>query len=160
MSEPALRISVTRMKIEQCTPQARAAWLRQRPLLWPELNDEDNTRDAARLMADPDRYAVFVATDEANKVLAFAEVSIRSDFVNGCETSPAGFLEGIYVAPEERLRGIARALCARGEEWARERGCQEFASDTLVDNTESHAMHRALGFVETERVVYFRKKLS
>ncbi|MBW8893579.1 MAG: N-acetyltransferase, partial [Burkholderiales bacterium] len=27
-------------------------------------------------------------------------------------------------------------------------------------NTESHAMHRALGFEETERVVFFRKVLA
>jgi aminoglycoside 6'-N-acetyltransferase I len=34
------------------------------------------------------------------------------------------------------------------------------ASDALLENTDSHAMHRALGFEEAERVVYFRKLLS
>jgi aminoglycoside 6'-N-acetyltransferase I len=29
-----------------------------------------------------------------------------------------------------------------------------------LDNTASHAMHGALGFEETERVVYFRKALG
>jgi aminoglycoside 6'-N-acetyltransferase I len=38
-------------------------------------------------------------------------------------------------------------------------GCSEFASDTLLDNVESHKFHAALGFQETERVVYFRKIL-
>ena len=147
------------MKIEQCTPQTRPAWLRQRRLLWPDLNDEDNTRDAARLTADTDRYAVFVATNEANKVLGFAEVSIRRDFVNGCDSSPVLFLEGLFVEPNSRRKGLARTLVDQVAEWGRENGCTAYASDALLDNAESHAMHAALGFAETERVVYFRRPL-
>jgi aminoglycoside 6'-N-acetyltransferase I len=30
----------------------------------------------------------------------------------------------------------------------------------LLDNSQSHAMHRAIGFSETERVIYFRKPLT
>lgn len=33
------------------------------------------------------------------------------------------------------------------------------ASDALLDNAGSHAFHEAVGFEETERVVYFRKSL-
>ena len=148
------------MNIEQCTPEARPQWVSMRRRLWPELNEEANTRDAARVYADPDRFGIFVAMDDAHKLIGWAEVSVRSDYVNGCETSPVGFLEGIFVIPQARRRGVARALCRRAEEWARERDCQEFASDTLVENVESHAMHGALGFEEMERVVYFKKLLS
>jgi aminoglycoside 6'-N-acetyltransferase I len=35
----------------------------------------------------------------------------------------------------------------------------ELASDADIANAVSHATHRALGFQETERVVYFRKVL-
>jgi aminoglycoside 6'-N-acetyltransferase I len=38
-------------------------------------------------------------------------------------------------------------------------GCSELASDARLENSASHAMHRALGFSETQRVVYFRKAL-
>ena len=41
--------------------------------------------------------------------------------------------------------------------WAQAQGCDELASDALLDNETSQAMHRALGFEETERVVFFRK---
>jgi aminoglycoside 6'-N-acetyltransferase I len=44
-------------------------------------------------------------------------------------------------------------------DWGRAQGCSEFASDAELENVDSHAMHRALGFVETERVVYFRWEL-
>ncbi len=43
--------------------------------------------------------------------------------------------------------------------WAKERGLTELASDALLDNSVSHAAHKAIGFEETERVVYFRKRL-
>jgi aminoglycoside 6'-N-acetyltransferase I len=39
-------------------------------------------------------------------------------------------------------------------------GCREFAWDAAVENEPSHAMHRALGFEKTERVVFFRKSLG
>lgn len=79
------------------------------------------------------------------------------DYVNGCETSPVVFLEGIYVKPEHRKSGAGRALCAAVGQWGAAAGCSEMASDANLTNTVSHAFHGALGFEETERVVFFRK---
>ena len=55
---------------------------------------------------------------------------------------------------------VARALIAGVTKWAKDQGVTELASDALLDNEASHAMHKALGFCETERVVYFRKGLD
>lgn len=85
---------------------------------------------------------------------------MRVDYVNGCSTSPVGFLEGIYVWPEYRRRGAARLLCREVEAWAREHGCRELASDTQTDNFPSRQMHEALGFAESERVVCYHKRLD
>jgi len=112
-----------------------------------------------RFVSDPARYAQFVAYD-GGRAVGLAEAALRSDYVNGTATSPVAFLEGLYVAPDERRKGIARSLVREVAAWARERGCTELASDALLDNTASHAVHRALGFVETERVVFFRKELA
>jgi aminoglycoside 6'-N-acetyltransferase I len=112
----------------------------------------------AAFVAQPARYAQFVAYDEGSPV-GLAEAALRSDYVNGTETSPVAFLEGLYVVPAERGKGIARSLVRETMRWARERGCAELASDALLDNTTSHAVHRALGFQETERVVFFRRRL-
>ncbi len=84
---------------------------------------------------------------------------MRRDYVNGCETSPVLFLEGIYVSPEYRQRGIARLLCEAIANWGREKGCTEFASDVLLENRDSQSFHTALGFDETERVIFYRKLL-
>lgn len=100
-----------------------------------------------------------LAVDTAGGIAGFAEASLRHDYVNGTDTSPVGFLEGLYVAPAWRRRGIGRALVAGVDDWVRATGCSELASDADVTNTAGHAAHRAYGFVETERVVYFRKRV-
>jgi aminoglycoside 6'-N-acetyltransferase I len=69
------------------------------------------------------------------------------------------FLEGIFVAPDHRKRGVAAALVEAVADWGRAKGCTEFASDALIDNLDSHAFHRAIGFAEQERVVCFSKPL-
>ena len=84
---------------------------------------------------------------------------MRFDYVNGCKTSPVAFLEGIIVLPCARRTGVARLLVSAVSDWARSRGMSELGSDASLDNTTSHAMHAALGFDETQRVVYFRKAL-
>ena len=56
--------------------------------------------------------------------------------------------------------GFSRALVAAVERWALDVGCREGASDVLIDNHVSHAVHRAPGFQETERVVFFRRPLA
>jgi aminoglycoside 6'-N-acetyltransferase I len=109
--------------------------------------------------AKPDRFAQFIAYNDARHSVGLVEVALRSDYVNGTTTTPVGFLEGLYVVPRARLQGIARALVTCAERWATSAGCREFASDARLENASSHAMHRALGFSESERVVYFRKTL-
>ncbi len=38
------------------------------------------------------------------------------------------------------------------------KGCREIASDTSPENTISQKVHQALGFEETERVIFYRKR--
>lgn len=114
----------------------------------------------ATFCANAERYAQFVAYSESNTALGFVEAAVRTDYVNGTQSAPVVFLEGLYVVPEARRRGVARALVGAVERWALDIGCREFASDALLENHVSHAVHRALGFEETERVVFFRRLLG
>lgn len=111
-------------------------------------------------LARPGKHAHFLALTPEGEAIGLAEAAVRHDHVNGTNTSPVGFLEGLYVAPAHRRQGVARHLVAAVARWAALHGCEELASDALLDNETSHAMHLALGFEETERVVYFRKPLS
>ncbi|WP_440978629.1 aminoglycoside 6'-N-acetyltransferase [Sphingomonas pseudosanguinis] len=131
-------------------PEHREGWLALRAALWGE-----EAGDPADL---PEGDGNFVALAD-DRVIGFAEAAVRRDYVNGCDGSPVLFLEGVFVDPGHRRQGVAGALVAAVANWGRAQGCSEFASDAELDNTDSHAMHRALGFEETERVVYFRREL-
>ncbi len=91
--------------------------------------------------------------------VGFAQCQLRHDYVEGCETSPAGFLEGIYVDDAYRRSGVARALLQACEDWARSVGCSEFASDCEIDNQVSLSWHLSAGFKEVNRTIWFAKKL-
>ena len=145
--------------IKRCTLLDHNGWLPLRAALWPD-SAADSDHDKQTILSAPQRYLVLVFTDENENALGFAEASIRTDYVNGTSSSPVAFLEGLYVQPASRGEGVARKLVAGVEQWAEEMGCTELASDALLENQVSHAMHEALGFEETERVVYFLKRLK
>ena len=104
--------------------------------------------------------AVFFLALQKEALLGFAECAVRTDYVEGAEgPGPVGYLEGVYVVPVKRRTGVARALCARCEAWAKEQGCDAFASDCMIDNCESLRFHRSVGFDEVSRNIHFLKKL-
>lgn len=105
-----------------------------------------------------DEAACFLALD-GDTAVGFAQCQLRHDYVEGCETSPVGFLEGIYVDDGYRHAGIARALLNACEDWARNVGCTEFASDCEIDNHVSLTWHLKAGFEEVNRTIWFAKKL-
>jgi aminoglycoside 6'-N-acetyltransferase I len=135
-------------------------WAAMRQALWPKANPGQHEADIARLLAVPGDTINFIARADNGRPAGFAEAGLRHDYVNGTESSPVAFLEGIYVAPAFRRTGVARQLVESVENWARHQGCSELASDTGIANIPSQKLHEALGFVETQRVVYFRKMLS
>lgn len=147
------------MEVRQLSDQADGDWLEMRGLLWAETERAEHEAEMAEIVAEPSRFAVFLAVTSERRAAGFAEVSVRTDYVNGCDSSPVAFLEGIYVRPEFRRRGIARLLCQAAQQWGRSRECEELASDAHIDNTVSRRMHIGLGFQETERVVYFKMGL-
>ena len=147
--------------VSVAVPADAADWAAMRNALWPGSGgrEDEHAADIKRLLADPGGTINVIARIEGDAA-GFAEAALRHDYVNGCRSSPVAFLEGIYVKPEFRGSGVARELVKTIEAWAVDRGCTEFASDAAVENTTSHAMHKALGFHETQRVVYFRKVIG
>ena len=111
----------------------------------------------AELTESPEA-ACFLAFDD-DMAVGFAQCQLRHDYVEGCDTSPVGFLEGIYVDDSHRRSGVARALLYACEDWARSVGCTEFASDCELDNHDSLAWHLKAGFEEVNRTIWFAKKL-
>ena len=94
-----------------------------------------------------------------NEMIAFAQCQLRYDYVEGTNSSPVGYLEGIYVEPMYRKQGIAKKLLEECEKWSLKKGCTEFASDCELNNSISFNFHLSVGFEEANRIICFRKKL-
>ena len=139
-------------------PADHDEWLRMRRALWPHHASEEKDADADAWLARSDA-AVIVASRSTSGLAGFVEVGARP-YADGCATSPVGFLEGWYVDPDQRRRGVGTELVRAAERWSRACGYREFASDALLDNTGSQSAHRALGFEEVERSVKYRKDLD
>lgn len=92
-------------------------------------------------------------------LVGFAQCTLRYDYVEGTNSSPVGYLEGIFVKEAFRHKGYARELLSECETWAKEKGCREFASDCEIDNDGSFRFHIAAGFEEATRIICFTKKL-
>lgn len=146
----------------------REVWLELRSRLWGHHPAEELAREVdTYLRGDGFETAAHGALPSTvllaergspTRVVGFAEVDLRP-LADGCRTQPVGYLEGWYVVPEERRQGVGKALFQAAEQWARDHGCTEMASDTRADNAEGLAAHRALGYEETHRLIHFRKSL-
>src|SRR5688572_8840497 len=143
--------------IRRATHADKPDWLRMRQGLWPDAPIEYLTFDMNDRLADPD-YAVFVASNADGHLVAFIEAGLR-DYGEGCETSPVGYIEAWYV--DEHLRGqkLGMQMVHVAEQWAREKGMAEMASDTWLENEASIAAHWRLGYQEADRLVHFMKRL-
>ena len=125
--------------------------------LWP--HNTPNKLLAELEAFSPEEGAVFLAVEDGVPA-GFAQCQLRHDYVEGTDSSPVGYLEGIYVREAYRGRGLAKALLSACEGWAGEQGCTEFASDCELDNVESIAFHLGAGFTEANRIVCFTKRLG
>ena len=122
---------------------------------WPAHTAAELTKELSPLL-ESEEAAFFIAANGSGPV-GFAQCQLRRDYVEGAQSSPVGYLEGIYIRPPYRGQGWARSLLRECEGWAASKGCREFASDCELDNLASQAFHLHAGFAEAGRVVCFIK---
>lgn len=147
------------MEIRKIKAVDRSEWMRMRNALWPD-SESDHQSYTQRFLDQPDdRLVTLVMERQTGGLGAFLEAGWRN-FAENCETSPVAYVEGWFVDPDLRGRGIGRALVQAAEEWALSRGMQEIASDAELDNEASIKAHQALGYEITGKIVCFRKRLG
>lgn len=134
-------------------------WLNLALQLWPDESREEMHRSLIDILQSP-RQAGFLIKDDYETAIGFINLSLRYEYVPGATQSPVAFVEGIFVKSEYRKQGVGTYLMQYAQQWAREHGCSEIASDALLDNTVSYEFHRQVGFQEVERVVTFIKKVA
>lgn len=125
--------------------------------MWEDNSIEGLTEEFIELI-EKDDAQIFIKFVQ-DKAVGFAQCQLRYDYVEGTETSPVGYLEGIFVEEEYRGKGFAQELLSECQKWAKKKGCQEFASDCELDNITSLKFHNAMGFEEANRIICFTKKL-
>ena len=125
--------------------------------MWTDNEIDELTKGFRELIQNEDAVCYLKYID--NKPVAFAQCQMRHDYVEGTDSSPVGYLEGVYVKEGYRKKGFASELLAECEKWAKEKGCREFASDCELDNTDSLRFHLAMGFEEANRIICFRKEV-
>ena len=125
--------------------------------MWEDNTIEGLSEELAEIIKSPES-AVFLLYD-GDEAIGFAQCQLRHDYVEGTESSPVGYLEGIFVDAAYRNKGYAKELLKQCEAWAKNMGCTEFASDCELTNTGSLAFHLKMGFEEANRVICFTKRL-
>ncbi len=125
--------------------------------IWDNNSLDELKLEFEEIVDDPSSICLIKYIDDIP--VGFANASLRYDYVEGTESSPVGYLEGIYVKYNYRLNGIGRRLVEACEKRARDKGCVEFASDCEITNSISLNFHLSLGFIETNRVICFKKDI-
>lgn len=149
------------MKIVVATKEHVEDWATLRAMFWNSTNAQDHASELiGEFLSGTSGQQAFIAFSEQGAALGFAEMSLRRDYVPGCISSPTLFLEGIFVHPTYRRKGVARGLLAACKDRGRQVGCVDFASNAALDNHASRAFHTKLGFGETEKVVYFHQSIK
>lgn len=125
--------------------------------MWQDNNPDELAEEFSGLIQN--KNAACFLKYIGGKPIAFAQCQLRHDYVEGTDSSPVGYLEGIFVAEGFRRKGYAAKLLTECEKWAKEKGCAEFASDCELDNADSLRFHMAMGFEETNKIICFKKNL-
>ena len=127
-------------------------------LLWPDNEFDDLKQEMKETILDQE--AVFFLYFDNDIPVGFAQCQLRHDYVEGTDSSPVGYLEGVFVMENYRNKGIATQLLQQCELWSKENGCIEFASDCEITNVESYVFHMKFGFQEANRIICFKKTIN
>ena len=148
------------MEVREATPEDAEKWAGFRLALWP---DEPLAELAADVRHFFDKGTPLIAAGflawEGDEPVGFLELSVRP-YVPGADHVSAPFIEGWFVDPGWRGKGVGRALVEAAEGWARSRGFTQLGSDALMENVASAEAHEALGFRTVEMLRSFIKDLN
>ncbi|HFU4500386.1 TPA: GNAT family N-acetyltransferase [Streptococcus suis] len=97
----------------------------------------------------------FLYYSQSEEPIAWISLSLRRDYVEGCQAGPVAYLEGIFISPNYRNQGIAEELLNFAEGWAKSRDVCQLGSDAELDNLLSQNFHIKHGFREVGRTVHY-----
>ena len=79
--------------------------------MWQDNNPDELAEEFSGLIQN--KNAACFLKYIGGKPIAFAQCQLRHDYVEGTDSSPVGYLEGIFVAEGFRRKGYT--VCSRGD---------------------------------------------
>ena len=143
------------MKIKTVNEQTLSIWASFASQVW--RTNEQELIEKFRNNKFPYEFLYFSSSEEP---VAWISLSLRHDYVEGCQNSPTAYLEGIFIRPNYRCQGIAEELLHFAEGWAENRGISQLASDVEFDNQLSQNFHVKYGFREVGRSFHYVLELK
>jgi aminoglycoside 6'-N-acetyltransferase I len=126
-------------------------------VLWPGCDFDEESATWGACCGDVNQFCALARIGDA--YAGFIHISIRNDYVEGSDTDTTAYLEGIFVRPEYRNRGVASLLLREGEQWVKSKGLHQLASDTEIGNLDGRHFHDRAGFSEVNRIVCYIKRI-
>lgn len=146
------------MKVRELSKQDFGKWLKLRYELWPYHTLEELSKEMDQIYKRFKSDYMFYVIEDNGDIVGLIELSIHETAL-GCRTNNVGFIEGWYVKPEYRQKGIGKLLVRKAESWAISKGCREMASDTNERYPISPIAHKALGYEEVDTPLNYKKSL-
>ena len=143
------------MKIKTVNEQTLSIWASFASQVW--RTNEQELIEKFRNNKFPYEFLYFSSSEEP---IAWISLSLRHDYVEGCQNGPTAYLEGIFISPNYRSQGIAEELLHFAEGWAKSRGISQLGSDAELDNLLSQKFHIKHGFREVSRTVHYVLELK
>jgi aminoglycoside 6'-N-acetyltransferase I len=125
--------------------------------LWSECEFAEEYENYKKIIASENEICYLGKNQE--DYIAFVHIGSRNDYVAGATDLPVAYIEAIYVKSDYQKQGIAKKMMTVAENWAKEKGYSQLASDANLTNSISIDFHKKVGFEETERIVCFIKDL-
>lgn len=145
------------MQIKQLSHQSIVDAITLANKLWTDCSENDLKELFNNLIDNPQALVLLAYIDDL--IVGFCQCQLRNDYVEGSTSSPVGYLEGVYIEPNFRKQNLAKVLVDKCCDWAKQKGCSEFASDCELNNDTSLKFHKKIGFKEANRIICFIKKL-
>lgn len=143
------------MLIKSVTEQTVSVWVSFASRVWQ--TDEQVLQEQFTEGKFPFEFLYY---SPSNIAVAWISLSLRHDYVEGCQYSPVAYLEGIFISPNYRSQGIAEELLHFAQGWAKSRGISQLGSDAELDNLLSQNFHIKHGFREVSRTVHYVRDLN
>lgn len=143
------------MKIKTVNEQTLSIWASFASQVW--RTNEQELIEKFRNNKFPYEFLYFSSSEEP---VAWISLSLRHDYVEGCQNGPTAYLEGIFIIPDYRSQGIGDKLLSFAISWAENSGISQPASDVEFDNQLSQNFRFKYGFREVGRTVHYVLELK